>query len=244
MDARKTLSVVLCFLLVWGFSLGFFAYAQNGINGVGTQGDGPFVSLENMTQEEPSSLYPDSLHDSLTAEQAGEYLRRIGLYRGYDDGTLGLDRNITRAEFATLAVRLEGLEDLQGRYRGETIFKDMPANHWASGYVNIAVSGNLIKGFEDKTFRPEEKITYVQALAVVIRILGYEKDVIGEWPDNYIDKGVELGLVTRGDGPFVSLGNMTQKEPAPLCPVNAPINRGEIAILIYNALKVPVAGQP
>ncbi|MDI9475580.1 MAG: S-layer homology domain-containing protein [Natronincolaceae bacterium] len=236
MNVRRTLSVVLCFLSVCSFSLGFFAYAH------GSQGDDPFVPLGNITQEEPAPLYPDD--NFLTEEQAGEYLRQIGLYRGYDDGTLGLDRNITRAEFATLAVRLEGLEDLQGRYRGETIFKDMPANHWASGYVNIAVSGNLIKGFEDKTFRPEEKITYVQALAVVIRILGYEKDVIGEWPDNYIDKGVELGLVTRGDGPFVSLGNMTQKEPAPLCPVNAPINRGEIAILIYNALKVPVAGQP
>jgi hypothetical protein len=139
MNVRRTLSVVLCFLSVCSFSLGFFAYAQNGINGVGTQGDGPFVPLENITQEEPAPLYPDD--NFLTEEQAGEYLRQIGLYRGYDDGTLGLDRNITRAEFATLAVRLEGLEDLQGRYRGETIFKDMPANHWASGYVNIAVSG-------------------------------------------------------------------------------------------------------
>ena len=226
MNIKRTLSVVLCFLLVCGFSLEFLVYAQDR-----TQRDGPFVSLGNMTQEKPSLLCPE--------EQAGEYLRQIDLYRGYEDGTLGLDRNITRAEFATLAVRIEGLDDLQEEYKGETIFKDMPAGHWASGYINIAESQGLVKGFEDKTFRPEEEITYVQALAVVVRILGYEKDVVGEWPDNYIEMGKDLGLVTQGDGPFVSLGNMIQEKPSPLCP-NDPINRGEIAILIYNALDVVI----
>ena len=189
MNIKRILSVVLCFLLVWGFSLGFFAYAQNDIS----------------------------------EEQAGEYLRQLGLYRGYEDGTLGLDRNITRAEFATLAVRIKGLEDLQEEHKGETIFKDMSANHWASGYINIAVSRDLIKGFEDKTFRPQEEITYVQALAVIIRILGYEKDVVGEWPDNYVEMGKNLGL-----GKYIDLSaNMT-------------INRGEIAVLIYNALGLTV----
>ena len=164
-----------------------------------------------------------SYAEVLTAEQAGEYLRKIELYKGYEDGSLGLDRNITRAEFATLAVRIEGMEDVQEKHRGETIFKDMAASHWASGYVNIAVSKDLIKGFEDKTFRPEEEITYVQALAVVIRILGYEEDVVGEWPDNYIEKGMDLGL-DRHIG--LSADDV--------------INRGEIAVLIYNALEITI----
>jgi len=193
MNIKRTLSVVLCFLLVWGFSLGFLAYAQE--------------TAENGT------------HDFVTSEQAGEYLRQLDLYRGYEDGTLGLDRNITRAEFATLAVRIEGLEDLQEEYRGETIFGDVKENHWASGYVNIAESQGLIEGFEDKTFRPEEEITYVQALAVVVRILGYEKDVVGEWPDNYVEMGKDLGLDR-----YIDLS------------ANKPINRGEIAVLVYNAL--------
>ena len=196
MNIKRTLSVVLCFLLMCGFNLGFFAYAQDR-----TQDDGP-------------------------EEQAGEYLRQLGLYRGYEDGTLGLDRNITRAEFATLAVRIEGLEDLQENHKEETFFKDMAADHWASGYVNIAAAKNLIKGFEDKTFRPEEEITCVQALAVIVRILGYEKDVVGEWPDNYIGMGESLGLVTQREGSFVSLGNTAQEKPSSLCPVNAPISRG------------------
>lgn len=201
MNIKKILLVVLCFLLLFGISLGSLAYAQDDKNW-GAQDD--ILSME---------------------EQAGEYLNKIGLYIGYEDGSLGLNRNITRAEFATLAVRIEGLEDLQEKHKGETIFKDMKASHWASGYVNIAVSKDLIKGFEDKTFRPEEEITYAQALAVVIRILGYEKDVVGEWPDNYINKGKDLGLDR-----YIDLS------------ADMPISRGKIAVLIYNALGVSING--
>lgn len=165
----------------------------------------------------PSSLQNDK------SEVAGEYLKKIGIYKGYEDGSLRLEQNITRAEFATLAVRIEGLENLQEKHKGETIFKDMAASHWASGYVNIAVSKGLIKGFEDKTFRPEEEITYAQALAVVIRILGYEGDVVGEWPDNYIDNGRDLGLDR-----YIDLS------------ADDVISRGEIAVLIFNALDVVI----
>lgn len=45
---------------------------------------------------------------------------------------------------------------------------------------------------------------------------------------------------TQRDGPFVSLGNMTQEEPSPLCHINEPISRGGIAVLIYNALDVVI----
>lgn len=190
MNIKKSFIVFLCFVLVFGFGSGFFAYAQNDI------------SME---------------------DKAGEYLRQLGLYTGYEDGSLGLNRNITRAEFATLAVRIEGLEDLQAENQGKTIFKDMAADHWASGYVNIAVSKDLVKGFEDTTFRPEEQITYVQALAVIIRILGYDGDVEGTWPNNYIDKGRDLGL----------------DKHITLSP-NAPISRGKIAVLIYNALNISI----
>ena len=209
MNIKRILSVALCFLLLFGFVSEVYAE---------THRDSSFVSLGNTTQEEPSLLCQVP-----TEEQAGEYLKKIGLYKGYEDGSLGLDRNITRAEFATLAVRIEGMEDVQEKHRGETIFKDMAASHWASGYVNIAVSKDLIKGFEDKTFRPEEEITYVQALAVVIRILGYEKDVVGEWPDNYIEKGMDLGLDR-----YIGLS------------ADDVINRGEIAVLIYNALEITI----
>lgn len=166
----------------------------------------------------------NSAYASSIEQEAGQRLKNLGLYQGYEDGTLRLDRNITRAEFAALAVRIEGLDSKQEANKGKTAFKDVAEGHWASGYVNIATSKNLIKGFEDSTYRPEEQVTYVQALAIIIRILGYEKDVVGEWPNNYISKAKDLGL----------------DKNVKLSPNNI-INRGQIAVIISNALDVPMA---
>ncbi len=183
---KKTLSVFLCFLLLFSFSL-------------------------------------NTAYGLSVVESAGEYLKDIGLYTGYEDGSLGLDRNITRAEFATLAVRIEGLEDLQEDNKGNTAFKDVSSEHWASGFINIATGQDLIVGFEDNTYRPEENVTYVQTLAVIIRILGYDNNLEGEWPNNYINKAKELGLSKN-----INL------DPDDV------INRGEIAVIVKNALSVDV----
>ncbi len=215
MNIKRILLVGLCFVFLVGFGSGVF------VNAHGTQSP-LFLSLGSFAYAQDDG---DIKVQDDKSEVAGEYLKKIGIYKGYEDGSLRLEQNITRAEFTTLAVRIEGLEDLQEKHKGETIFKDMAASHWASGYVNIAVSKGLIKGFEDKTFRPEEEITYAQALAVVIRILGYEGNVVGEWPDNYIDKGRDLGLDR-----YIDLS------------ADDVISRGEIAVLIFNALGVSING--
>ncbi|KAB3531884.1 S-layer homology domain-containing protein [Alkaliphilus pronyensis] len=77
-------------------------------------------------------------------EASGNYLRELGLFKGYDDGSLGLERNIIRAEFATLVVRMLGLEEEAKNKMGETIFKDVPSSFWGSGYINVASEEKLI----------------------------------------------------------------------------------------------------
>lgn len=223
---KKILSIFLCFILFFSFNFRFFTYAQNEMEKV--QND-----IERVQNGTPAPIIPNEMRNlntsrELTKEKAGEYLRQLGLYTGYEDGSLGLNRNITRAEFATLAVRIEGLEGsaaslMENQSLPPQSFYDMPTDHWAFGYVSVAASNELIKGFEDGSFRPEEEITYAQALAIVIRILGYEDDIVGEWPDNYLDMGKELGLDKN-----VALN------------ADTPINRGKIALLIFNGLQVVI----
>lgn len=171
------------------------------------------------------SLSFSSADTTVTADQAGNYLKALGIYKGYEDGTLGLEKNITRAEFATLAVRILGLENQQQQKKGATVFNDIGADFWGSGYINIAVERNLVKGYpEDNTFRPQGNITYAEALTVLVRLLGYESSVEGEWPNSFINKSQELGIT--GDLSY-----------AP----DHVVNRGDIAILIFNSLSVPLA---
>ena len=101
-------------------------------------------------------------------------------------------------------------------------FLDVPNWHWAVKYVNAAQKNELIKGDGDGNFRPDDTVNYGEALTMVVRMLGYDIDVegTGVWPNNYIDRAKELGLIENVE-------SFTNTQGA---------NRGSIAQIIYNAI--------
>ncbi|MCL6581727.1 MAG: S-layer homology domain-containing protein, partial [Firmicutes bacterium] len=153
-------------------------------------------------------------------------LTTLDLLRGFPDGTFRPGETITRAQFCAVAVRALGLETAAEYAAGATMFPDVPATHWASGYINIAVDQGIIKGYTDGTFRPEAPVSYVEALAMLVRVLGYDPAVRGSWPTNYLVKSFELGI-SKG----VSFS------------ANAPATRGDVALFTDNCLEINLMEQ-
>ena len=111
-------------------------------------------------------------------------LTNAGILDGYEDGTFRPNGNITRAEFATIAVRFFDLT-----YEGEDLFPDI-SDHWARDYINQAAAAGFVNGYEDGTFRPNNAITRAEAVTLVNRTLERKPhkahllaDMI-QWPDN------------------------------------------------------------
>ncbi|SCG81794.1 S-layer domain protein [Proteiniborus sp. DW1] len=129
-------------------------------------------------------------------QEAAERLIAMGILTGFEDGSLGLEQNITREQFATLAVRLLAMEDEVEKFKKDSIFKDVKKDRWSAGYINIAVNQGLIVGRGDGTFAPSDKITHGEILTILVRLLGYDKtvDQSKKWPQNYVDKAKELGI--------------------------------------------------
>ncbi len=46
----------------------------------------------------------------------------------------------------------------------EPVFSDVPAEYWASGYIKAAHDAGIINGYEDGLFRPDNEVTYAEAL--------------------------------------------------------------------------------
>ena len=107
-----------------------------------------------------------------------------GILTGYADGTFKPNANITRAEFATMAVRF-----FSSSYEGEDLFPDID-KHWAKDYINTAANEGIINGYEDGTFRPDQPITRAEAMTIVNRVLERHPDKdhlladMIQWPDN------------------------------------------------------------
>ncbi|MGH8000859.1 MAG: DUF1565 domain-containing protein [Brasilonema sp.] len=52
---------------------------------------------------------------------------------------------------------------------GPVAFKDLPANYWAKNYIEALASKNIIAGFPDGTFKPDEPVTRAQFAAIVTK---------------------------------------------------------------------------
>ncbi|MFC4810872.1 CehA/McbA family metallohydrolase [Paenibacillus sp. GCM10023250] len=113
----------------------------------------------------------------------------------------------------------------------DQIFNDV-AGSWAKSYIQQAVDGGLINGFPDGTFKPEQPITRVEFLAVLVRAMRYDeagstgqfKDLANApaWITDAVGKALAAGLVSGyDDGTF---------RP------NQPLSRAEMITLLARAM--------
>ena len=151
-------------------------------------------------------------------------LTKLGIINGYEEEdktfTFRPEGEITRAEFTKMLITALG----RGGYTTEpTEFSDIDG-HWARYNIKAAYDMKIINGFDDGTFRPDEQVTYEQALKMVVCTLGYIDFAEGKggWPNGYTTQANELKL-TKG------ITGQKNSEPA---------LRQVIAQVVYNALEV------
>lgn len=123
---------------------------------------------------------------------AADYSRvqKLGLI---GQGTTNWDKQITREEMATIAIRLAGKEK-EVNQNITNVYKDVSG--WATGYINLANSLGIMKGTRKDTFNPKSNITYIELLTVIMRTLEYEDKIdFTKFPEDYYQKAIELGLV-------------------------------------------------
>jgi hypothetical protein len=89
------------------------------------------------------------------------------IVKGVTDTSFAPNNNITRAEFASLLVRALGLTIKTEA----TTFKDVKSSDWFAGAVGAAVKANLVSGFEDNSFKPNDTITREQMAVMVARAI-------------------------------------------------------------------------
>lgn len=122
-------------------------------------------------------------------------LSALGVLEGYGDLTFAPDRNITRAEFAKIAVLMSGEASMVDLYATfAPAFPDVTNDYWAKGYINVAAELGIMKGYEDGTFRAQNMVTMQEVATVLLRIAGYDDNLPGDWPLDYNRKAVNSGL--------------------------------------------------
>ena len=87
---------------------------------------------------------------------------------GYNDGTFKPDSNMSRAEAAAIFARL--IAEAKGEsISGKASFKDVDKNEWYAGYVGYLEKYDVINGYNDGTFRPEDNVTRAELVTMAVR---------------------------------------------------------------------------
>ena len=92
-------------------------------------------------------------------------LSKMGIIKGYEDGSFKPNDPISRAEFAAIAARFDPNGD-----KTPASFSDV-TSHWAKDEISIAANHGWIKGYEDGSFKPDQKITRAETMTLVNRVL-------------------------------------------------------------------------
>lgn len=158
--------------------------------------------------------------------EATSVLADLGILYGYEDGSFGADKVITRAEVVAVVNRLQGLSDAAKAAGGATAYTDVPADAWYAGDVNLATQMGIITGDGNGLFRPDDQVKYEEAVKMMVAACGYNASYAlsrGGWPTGYLVIATEQGL-TKG-----------LAESA-----GSPAYRGIVAKLAYQALTTPM----
>ena len=161
-----------------------------------------------------NAWYHDALH----------YCVDRGLMQGIGGGMFAPDMTTSRAMIVTMLYRLEG----EPQITGEIDFADVPMDSWYGQAVAWAAANDIVKGYGDKTFGPEDAVTREQVVSILYRYAGYkgynldgqgtlnefrDGDQVSSWATEAmlwaLDKGVVSG---KGDGILDPTGDATRAE--------------------------------
>ena len=171
-----------------------------------------------------NAAFKDADKVNETYAEAVDVLAGMKVFQGYTDGSFQPKGAITRAEVAAIVYRLYtgDVKDAQASlYATYNKFSDMDGAKWAAGYIGYCANAGLVKGYDAKTFGPADKVTGYQALAMILRAVGYDKNnefTGADWQLHVAQYAQQLGV----------LKNVKNED------LNAPASRELVAELLFR----------
>ncbi len=176
----------------------------------------PFAKFQGMTGAAAgmSQMFPDVPASHWAACEIDK-LAMNDVVVGYPDRLYKPYRNISRAEFATMLVK--GFDKDSYSAAPEKLFSDVPTNHWANSAITIAVHNDLLKGYPNGKFMPDNNVTRVEALCAMAKGIPCEEidkckaqeilskytdgKQIPEWAQIPIAKALDKGALNNSPHP-------------------------------------------
>ena len=201
---------------------------------------GLFVLCTVFMLNNPAQAFYSDMNENHWAYQSIKFLTEVGVVVGYPDGTYKPDIPVTRAEFASMAIKALGQED--ANLAQEIHFSDINKDFWAYNIIQKAVYFDLIPDAKDEKFRPYDSVTRAEAITIAVNALTTQQiseqraqEIISKSYEDYTQMPAWF-LVAAGKAQLLDLivvmpGNEGKLE------ADRPANRAEVAAILYKMMQ-------
>lgn len=156
-------------------------------------------------------------------EEQINFITSHNLFMGTGENNFSPDMKMNRAMLVTVLHRLDGLQNKKG-----VVFTDISEDQWYSDAVSWAASNNIVNGYSEGTFGPEDSITREQLATILYRYAAFmgldtsskgsltdfnDQDKVSGYALDPMSWAVEKGLITGFSGKLLNPGgNATRAE--------------------------------
>lgn len=184
--------------------------------------------------------FPDVAQNHWAASQIDE-LSDKGVIVGYPDGTFKPDDNVSRAEFASMAIKALGQEHTS--VAQPVNFTDIEAGFWAYDSIQRALYFDLIScPAEGEPFRPDDTVTREESMTVAVNALTTEqispekaKEVLAKYAD--LNTISESFLIPAGKSEILDMIVVIPSDKKASLEPERPATRAEVAAILYNMME-------
>lgn len=163
-------------------------------------------------QKEVESLYND-VEKEAWYKEAIDYVTKKGIMVGISENEFAPEVPVTRGMFVTVIHRIEGTPGASEK----STFEDVKRNSWYAEAVDWANENNIVYGYSDKEYGPDDIITREQMAAIIYRYAEYkginssvengekykvysDYENISEYAKNAVSWVSEKGLMSGDEG--------------------------------------------
>jgi len=197
------------------------------------------ISLFALINNPANAFYTD-MEEEHWAYQSIKFLTEVGVVVGYPDGSYKPDIPVTRAEFASMAIKALGQENTVIE---QTInFNDITPDFWAYNIIQKAVYFDLIPDSKGQNYRPYDSVTRAEAINIAVNALTTQQiseekanDIVAKSYGDYTQMPAWF-LMAAAKAHILDLvvtmpGHEGQLE------ADRPANRAEVAMILYKMMQ-------
>lgn len=189
----------------------------------------------------PVLAFPDVSDNHWAAPQI-KLLSEQGVIVGYPDGTFKPDNNVTRAEFAAMAIRALGQQHT--KVAQPVHFTDINEDYWAYSDIQKALYFDLISCDKaGELFRPEDSVSRAESLSVAVNALTTEtiskakaQEVLSK---AYIDANTipEWFIIPAGKAEILGMVVVAPSAAKAALEAERPATRAEVTAILFKMME-------